>query len=586
MKGMIKAIINGKQIEVAKGATILEAARQVQVNIPVLCKHPDLEAGSGCGICIVKVKGLNKMIRACSSVVEDGMEITTHDPEIVGVRRTVLELILSNHPKDCLICARNRDCELQKLAAEFGIRDSSFPSIVDRKEHKYDDTTKTIVIDGSKCILCGRCINVCQNHQNVWALSFLKRGVNTLLSPAGEIQLNESPCVKCGQCSNHCPVGAIVEYDQTQEVWAGLQNQDKYPVVQIAPAVRVAIGEAFGYPVGTNLTKKLYAALKKLGFKAVFDTNFAADVTIMEEAGEFVEKLTKTPEKLPLITSCCPAWVDFLEKYHGDMVDNFSTCKSPQEMMGVLSKTYFAKKQNIDPAKIFMVSIMPCTAKKYEISRCEDMFSSGYQDIDVSITTRELARMIKQAGIDFHNLQDEEADSVLGHYSGAGTIFGATGGVMEAAVRTAYHNVTGKEMPDFDLKAVRGLKGIKHAELDVAGNKIRIAVAHGLANVEHIINEVAKAKKEGKEMPYHFIEVMACEGGCVGGGGQPYGVTNELRKKRAEGLYKEDKGLPQRCSHQNEQVQKIYREFAGAPNSKIAHKYFHNRYIKRKPYVR
>jgi NADH-quinone oxidoreductase subunit G len=498
----------------------------------------------------------------------------------------VLELILSNHPKDCLICARNKNCELQQLAADFGIRQSYFPSIVERKDHKHDDSTKSIVIEGSKCILCGRCINVCQKHQNVWALSFLSRGINTKLSPAGEIQLNESPCVKCGQCSNHCPVGALVEYDETQKVWQGLQDEDKYPVVQIAPAVRVAIGEAFGYPIGTNLTKKLYAALKKLGFKAVFDTNFSADVTIMEEAGEFIERLTKHPEKLPLITSCCPAWVDFLEKYRSDMVDNFSSCKSPQEIMGVLSKTYFAKKENIDPARIFMVSIMPCTAKKYELSRGDDMFSSGYQDIDVSLTTRELARMIKQAGIDFEKLDGEEADSVLGHYTGAGTIFGATGGVMEAAVRTAYYSVTGKEMSNIELKEVRGLKGIKDAELDVAGNKIRIAVAHGLANVDRIVKDVGEAQAEGKEIPYHFIEVMACEGGCVGGGGQPYGVTNALRKKRAAGLYEDDRQQKERCSHLNEQVQRIYKEFAQAPNSEIAHKYFHNHYKKRKAYVK
>ena len=583
---MIKAIINGKQIEVARGTSILDAAKQVGVNIPVLCKHPDLEATSSCGICIVKVKGMNKMLRACSTLVEDGMDITTHDPEIVAVRRTVIELILSNHPKDCLVCARNQDCELQRLAAEFGIREAAFPSIVARRVHKHDDSTKSIVIEGSKCVLCGRCVNVCQNQQNVWALSFLSRGINTKLSPAGEINLDESPCVKCGQCSNHCPVGAIVEYDEIRKVWAGILDKEKVPVVQIAPAVRVAIGEAFGYPIGTNLTKKLYAALRRLGFKAVFDTNFTADVTIMEEGGEFVEKLTKHPEQLPLITSCCPAWVDFLEKYHNDMVDNFSTCKSPQEILGVLSKTYYAQKAKIDPKNVFMVSIMPCTAKKYELRRSDDMFSSGYPDIDVSLTTRELARMIKQAGIDFNALEDEEADSILGHYTGAGTIFGATGGVMEAAVRTAHYMVTGKEMADVELKEVRGLKGIKEAELDVAGVKIKIAVAHGLANVDHIMDQLKEAKAAGKPAPYHFIEVMACAGGCVGGGGQPYGVTNELRKKRAAGLYKDDREQKQRCSHQNEMVQQLYKEFAEKPNSKIAHKYFHNKYSKRKAYVK
>ncbi|WP_428897790.1 NADH-quinone oxidoreductase subunit G [Parelusimicrobium proximum] len=583
---MIKAIINGKEVEVKEGTSILDAARLVNINIPVLCKHPDLEASAGCGICIVKVKGSAKMLRACCTNVSDGMEITTHDPEIVGVRRTVLELILSNHPKDCLICARNNDCELQRLSADFGIREAYFPSIVGEREHKHDDSTKTICIDGSKCVLCGRCVNVCQQHQNVWALSFLKRGIETQLSPAGEIELNESPCVKCGQCSNHCPVGAIVEYDDTQRVWDALSSKDMYTVVQIAPAVRVAIGEAFGYPIGTNLTKKLVAALKKLGFKAVFDTNMGADVTIMEEASEFVRRFTKEPETLPLITSCCPAWVDYMEKFHTDTIGNFSSCKSPHEIVGVLSKTYYAKKHEIDPSKMFMVSIMPCTAKKYEISRGDDMFSSGYQDIDISLTTRELVRMIKQAGIDFRNLADEDEDSVLGHYTGAGTIFGATGGVMEAALRTANFFITGENLKKIDIQPVRGLQGIKTAELEIKGHKIKIAVAHGLANVDTIMEEVKAAKAAGQEPPYHFIEVMACEGGCVGGGGQPYGVTNELRAARAAGLYSEDAGMKERFSHESPAVKVIYEEFADAPDSKKAHKYFHNKYKARPTYVK
>lgn len=580
----IKATINGKQIEINKGATILEAARLVNVNIPVLCKHPDLEASSGCGICIVRAKGMNKMLRACSTLLEDGMDITTHDPDIVKVRKTVLELIMSNHPKDCLYCARNNDCELQRLCAEFGIRESYFPSIVKRTEHKYDNSTGSIVIDGSKCILCGRCVNVCQNKQDVWALSFLHRGVNTQLSPAGEIRLDESPCVKCGQCSNHCPVGAIVEQDDTQKVWDALAAPEKHVVVQIAPAVRVAVGEAFGFPIGTNLTGKLIAALKRLGFKAVFDTNTSADVTIMEEATEFVAKFTKQRASLPLITSCCPAWVDFLEKFHPHMLGHFSTCKSPQEMMGVLAKTYYAKKNNLDPKNIFMVSIMPCTAKKFEVSRSEEMFCSGNQDVDVSLTTRELARMLKQSGIDFAALEDEKGDSILADYSGAGTIFGATGGVMEAALRTAYNMVTGKELENVEFKKVRGLKGIKHAVIDVDGTPVKIAVAHGLANVDHVLKEIEKAKADGKPLPYDFVEVMACAGGCVGGGGQPYGVTDELRKKRAAGLYKDDEHSKERCSHRNAAVQFLYKEFLGEPNGPTAHKYLHNKYCTRKEY--
>lgn len=582
---MIKAIINGKTVEVKEGTSILDAAKMVNVNIPTLCKHPDLEATGGCGLCIVKVKGANKMLRACTTEVADNMEIITHDPEIVGVRRSVLELIMSNHPKDCLICARNQNCELQKLCADFGVREEYFPSIVNRQPHKCDDTTKTIVIDTSKCILCGRCINVCQKHQNVWALSFLGRGIKTSLSPAGEIELNESPCVKCGQCSNHCPVGAIVEHDDTQTVWDALMDPDKYCVAQIAPAVRVAIGEAFGHPVGSNLTGKLVSALYDLGFKAVFDTNTGADLTIMEEASEFKHRFT-TGGTLPLITSCCPAWVDFLEKNHGDMLDNFSSAKSPHEFVGVLAKTYYAQKHNIDPKKIYMVSIMPCTAKKYEISRSEDMFSSGLQDVDVSLTTRELARMIKQSGIDFNKIPERKGDDILADYTGAGTIFGATGGVMEAALRTAHYLVTGKEAASVDFKKVRGLKGIKEATIDVGDIKVKVAIAHGLANVDSLLKEVKKAKAEGKEPPYHFIEVMACEGGCVGGGGQPYGVTDELRKARAKGLYNEDANMELRCSHHNPAVKKLYKEFIGEPLGEKAHHLFHNHYKARKTYVK
>ncbi len=582
---MIKAIINGKEVKVKEGTSILEAARKVNVNIPVLCKHPDLEASSGCGICIVKVKGMNKMVRACSTTVTDNMEITTHDPEIVSVRRTVLELIMSNHPHDCLTCARNQNCELQALCADFGIRKDYFPNIVHRHPQKEDISTKTIDIDGTKCILCGRCVEVCQQKQNVWALSFVKRGINTQFAAAGEITLNESPCVKCGQCSNHCPVGAIVEHDETHKVWEAIMDKDKYCIAQIAPAVRVAIGEAFGYPPGANVTGKLIAALYDLGFDAVFDTNTGADMTIMEEASEFKERFTKGGH-LPLITSCCPAWVDFLEKFHPTMLDNFSTAKSPHEFIGVLAKTYYAQKHNIDPSKIYMVSIMPCTAKKYEISRSEDMSASGYQDIDVSITTRELARMIKQSGLDFKKLEERKGDDILADYTGAATIFGATGGVMEAALRTAHYLITGKDAQKLDFKKVRGLKGIKEATVEVGGAKVKVAIAHGLGNVDTLMKQVQKAKEEGKEPPYHFIEVMACDGGCVGGGGQPYGVTDERRKERAKGLYKEDSSMKLRCSHHNPAVQKVYKEFIGEPLGEKAEKLFHNKYKARKIYVK
>ncbi len=582
MPKIVQAKINGILVQVEYGVSILDAAKSVQIKIPTLCKHPDLPASAACGICIVKVKGTNKMLRACCTPLEEGMEIITHDPEIVEIRKTVIELILSNHPNDCLKCGRNNNCELQKLAADFGIREEPFMQFL--KKIPKDTSTESIELEPQKCILCGRCVEVCQDNQDVWALSFIDRGIRTRISPAGEIQLNDSPCVKCGQCSAHCPTGAIVEKDENVKVWEALMNQDKYCVVQIAPAVRVAIGEAFGFPAGQNLTYKLYALLRRIGFKAVFDTNFAADVTIMEEASEFKDRLLKGHKPLPLITSCCPAWVDYMEKFYPDMTDHFSSCKSPHEMLGALSKTYYAHKNGIDPSKMFMVSIMPCTAKKYEVKRSNEMYASGFQDVDVSLTTRELVRMIKQAGIDFNSLPDQDCDLMLGEYAGAGVIFGATGGVMEAALRTAYHFVTGKELGKVDFEATRGLKGVKESEVDVDGTKIKIAVAHGLNNVKYVLDKVRQAKKEMKETPYHFIEVMACPGGCVGGGGQPYMVTDELRLSRAVGLYQDDKDKKIRCSHQNPHIQKLYQEFLDHPLSEKSEHLLHTTYSGKSKY--
>ncbi len=576
--------INDMPVEGRKGTTILEAAQKLNISIPTLCKHPDLPPTASCGLCIVKIKGSNKMLRACCTPIEEGMDIVTHDSELQDIRRNVLELILSNHPNDCLNCGRNNNCELQKLAADFGITEEKFKRFL--RELPQDSSTKAITLVPQKCILCGRCVKVCQEVQNVWALSFLERGIDTRISPAGDINLSESPCIHCGQCSAHCPTGAIFEFDETQDVWKNLYNPDKYCVVQIAPAVRVAIGEAFGFPDGTNLTGKLYAALRKLGFKAIFDTNFGADLTIMEEASEFIERFVNKRGKLPLITTCCPSWVDFMEKFHSDMIPNFSSAKSPHEMVGALSKTYYAQKNNIDPSKIYMVSIMPCTSKKYEITRTNEMFASGYQDIDVSLTTRELARMLKQAGIDFPNLKDEKADNILGEYTGAGVIFGATGGVMEAALRTAYYFATKKELGKINITEIRGLDGVKEAEIDIEGTKVKIAVAHGLGNVEFVVNKIRDAMKKGEELPYHFVEVMACPGGCVGGGGQPYGVTDKLRIARAKGLYSDDEGKVLRCSHENPFIKKLYEEFLEKPLSEKSHKYLHTKYQARPTYKR
>ncbi len=579
---MIKAKINGIGVEVEKGVTILEAAKKINVKIPTLCKHPALKATAACGICVVKQNGTNKLLRSCCTPLEEGMDLLTHDTDLYQTRKTVIELILSNHPNDCLQCARNRNCELQELAANFGIREFPFPQFL--RTLPKDSSTKTIALEPEKCILCGRCVTVCQDIQDVHALSFLERGHQTRISGAGDIKLSESPCIRCGQCSAHCPTGAIAEYDEISKAWEAVYDPEKYCVVQIAPAVRVALGEAFGLPVGTNVTGKIYAALRKIGFKAVFDTCFSADLTIMEEAAEFAQRFSADKGILPLITTCCPAWVDFMEKYYTDIIEHFSSAKSPQEMLGVISKTYYPETQGIDPSKIFMVSIMPCTAKKYEITRSDEMFASGYQDIDVVLTTRELARMIKQAGIDFNNLPDEEPDHILGDYSGAGVIFGATGGVMEAALRTAHYLVTGENLSDVNFKAVRGLPGVKETEVDIAGNKIKIAVAHGLGNVEYVLNRTREALDAGTELPYHFIEVMACPGGCVGGGGQPYGVTDGLREARADALYSEDEKKTVRLSHENPQIKQIYKNFLEKPLSKKAHKLLHTNYVPRPMY--
>lgn len=574
--------INGIPHQVEQGMTILDAAKMVQVNVPMLCYHPDLPPWAACGLCVIKVEGSAKMMRACSTPIEEGMSIITHDPEIVEVRRTVLELILSTHPNDCLQCLRNQNCELQRLAAEFGIRDVAFEPML--RNLPVDSSTPSIVLNPEKCVQCGRCVNVCQEMQNVFALEFLQRGINTRIAPAADVSLNDSPCVKCGQCSAHCPVGAITEKDETIQVWESLRDPEAYNVVQIAPAVRVALGEAFGYEPGTLLTGKIYSALRRLGFDAIFDTNFGADLTIMEEGTEFVERFIHGKGELPLITSCCPSWVDYLEKFYGDMIPMFSSAKSPHEMVGALSKTYFAKTANIDPAKMFMVSIMPCTSKKYEITRADEMFASGYQDINVSLTTRELARMIKQAGIDFKNLPDEDCDSILGEYTGAGTIFGATGGVMEAALRTAYKLITDRNLGKVEFENVRGLEGVKEATIDIEGTDVRVAVAHGLTNVVAVLDKVNEAKKRGEKRPYDFIEVMACRGGCIAGGGQPYGVNDSVRRLRTKGIYRDDEGSTIRCSHDNPEIQRIYRDFLERPLSHKSHELLHTHYKPRPLY--
>ncbi|MFW6371447.1 MAG: [FeFe] hydrogenase, group A [Bacteroidota bacterium] len=581
---MIQAKINNINIEVPEGTTILEAAKQSQVNIPSLCHHPDIKPTGACGICVVKIANRNnKFLRACTTKVEKDMEIITHDPEIIEARQHILELILSFHPNDCLKCGRNGHCELQDMADDFGIREHPFDNIVERRER--DKSTEAIVMDPPKCIKCGRCIEVCQNTQDVWALTFIDRSHKIKMRPAGDIALADSPCVRCGQCKIHCPTGAIFEYDHNKKVYAALQDKQKHCVVQIAPAVRVSLAEAFGMPPGTNITNKIYAALRRLGFKSIFDTNFGADVTIMEEASELKELILNKPEKLPLITTCCPSWVDFMEKRYHDLIPHFSSAKSPMEMVGALSKSYYPEQRGIKPSDIYSVAIMPCSAKKYEIKRNKDMFSSGEQDVDAVLTTEELARMIKQAGIDIMNLPEESADNLLGAYSGAGTIFGATGGVMEAALRSAYYFTTGKFLENVVFKEVRGLEGIKKATVSINGHDINTVVAHGLGNVSKVMDEIRAAKEKGEETPYHFIEVMACPGGCVAGGGQPNKISDEIRDARINALYEDDQSLRVLgCSYDNPYIKILYDNYLDEPLSKKAKDLLHTKYLARPQY--
>ncbi|MFO7782770.1 MAG: NADH-dependent [FeFe] hydrogenase, group A6 [Spirochaetia bacterium] len=579
----VTCTINGQTVEVAEGTSIYKAARQAKTKIPALCYHPDLPPWGACGLCVVKIEGSRKMPRACATAVEEGMSVITHDPELQEVRRSTLQLILSTHPNSCLTCARNQTCELQKLAYEFGVRDMPFEMMV--PEIPQDDTTPSIVLNPEKCVKCGRCVNVCQDMQNVYALEFLDRGHEVRMAPAADVSLNDSPCIKCGQCSAHCPVGAIFERDDTSRVLRAIRDENLKTVVQIAPAVRVALGEAFGMEPGELSTGKIYAALRRLGFDVVFDTNFGADLTIMEEGTEFVHRFTeKGHGPLPQITTCCPSWVDYMEKFYPEMIPYFSTAKSPQMMLAAMTKTYYAQQQNLEASDIYHVSVMPCTSKKYEIVRDENMYSSGVQDIDASITTRELSRMIKSAGISFSELADEEADSALGLYTGAGTIFGATGGVMEAALRTAYYLVTGKDRDKVEFTEVRGLDGVREAKIDIEGTEVRVAVAHSISNVSKVIERVKEAQAKGEELPYHFIEVMACPGGCISGGGQPYGTTNAVRRKRIKGLYADDTGQKLRQSHHNTAIKALYENFLEKPLSEKSHTYLHTGYTPRPVY--
>lgn len=575
---MIRATINNVEIEVPEGTTILWAAKKAGFTIPTLCNHPDLPPGGQCGICVVEIEGLPGLKRACMTPIGEGFKIKTHTPRIQATRRQLVELILSDHDTSCLTCVKNNNCELQQLAATVGINTLDYKN-ESRKKHPIDHSSVAIVRDPNKCILCGRCLTVCSQVQTVNALAVNHRGSETLISTAFDAGLGNSVCINCGQCVVHCPVGALYERSATEEVWEALHDPDKFVVVQEAPAVRVMLGEEFGMPVGTLVSGKMHAALRRMGFDAVLDTNFAADLTIMEEGTELISRLT-SGKNLPLITSCSPGWIKFMETFFHDMIPHMSTAKSPQQMFGALAKTYYAKEKGIDPAKIVSVSIMPCTAKKFECLRPE-MNASGYRDVDYVLTSREIGRMMREAGIDMNEMPDEHADPILGEYTGAATIFGATGGVMEAAVRSAYALVTGKELEDVEITPVRGLKGIKEAEIDIEGTKVKVAVAHSCGHARALLEKVQDQMRKDGKSEYQFIEVMACPGGCVGGGGQSWGSNMAKRARRGESLYAEDRSLPMRRSHENPEVQAAYEKFLEKPNSEKAHKLLHTHYFKR-----
>ncbi|MFV0591086.1 MAG: NADH-dependent [FeFe] hydrogenase, group A6 [Draconibacterium sp.] len=596
MSNKVNVTINGYPVEITTGQTILEAAESQGIKIPTLCYHKDLRVAGNCRVCVVEVVGQKRLSAACATPCEEGMEILTNSLKVRNSRKQIIELLLAEHNADCTKCYRNGNCELQTLSSEYKIMTQEFIELVPLKKFSVDMYSPSIIKDDSKCIRCQRCVRTCAGLQGVNALTVAHKGDQMKITTFLEKAMRDVVCTNCGQCVNHCPTGALVEKNYIEEVWEAIANPNLHVVVQTAPAVRVGLGEELGMQPGERVTGKMVAALKRLGFDSVLDTDFTADLTIVEEGTELLTRLKKAlvdkdeTVKLPLATSCSPGWIKYVEHMFPGYLKHLSTCKSPQQMFGALAKTYYAKARNLEPDKIVSVSIMPCTAKKYEAFRPE-MHDSGYRDVDYVLTTRELAILIKQAGLDFKKLEPMKFDRLMGESTGAGVIFGATGGVMEAALRTAYEIVTGREVPfpDLNITPVRGMDGIREASIKIEdpleewafldGVELKCAVAHGLINAKSVMDTVKNGNAD-----YHFIEFMACPGGCLGGGGQPIPTNAEIRQKRAAAIYAEDEGLPLRKSHENPEVQKLYKDFLKEPLGEVSHKLLHTKYTKRERY--